>query len=132
MAWGVDFTPQAEAWLQTLPRRDRTRVVQQIDKLRADGPTLGRPAVDSVKGSRHRNLKELRVRGSALRALFAFGPDRRAIVLVGGSKAGNEKHFYRDKTAVADRLLAAHLKTFERGTACRVTRAGTRSGARQM
>ncbi|MHB1498041.1 MAG: type II toxin-antitoxin system RelE/ParE family toxin, partial [Acidimicrobiales bacterium] len=62
-----------------------------IDKLEADGPTLGRPLVDVVKGSKLHNLKELRP-GSAgageVRLLFVFDPTRRAVLLVAGDKAG--------------------------------------------
>jgi hypothetical protein len=76
-------------------------------------------------------MKELRAPGTTKRALFAFGPDRRAIILVGGDKAGHGKRWYRTYIAVADRRFDEHLSTFERGSACRATRAGTRSAARQ-
>ena len=131
MAWHVDFTPQAEAWLKGLPHSDRARMVRQVDRLSAGGPTLGRPVVDTVEGSRHHNMKELRAPDSPLRALFAFGPDRRAIVLVGGSKAGQEKRWYRENLKTADRMFTEHLNTFRRESACRGTRAGSRSAARQ-
>jgi len=55
--------------------------------LRDHGPALGRPLVDSVKGSRHKNMKELRPGSTGrteVRVLFAFDPKRRAILLVGG------------------------------------------------
>jgi hypothetical protein len=130
MAWNVDVTPQAEAWLKALPAADRDRMTRRFDDLRREGPALGRPAVDSVRGSRHHNMKELRVAKSPIRALFAFGPDRRAIILVGGSKAGTEKRWYRTHLKIADRLFSDHLSTFRREGACRDTRAGSRSAAR--
>jgi hypothetical protein len=130
MAWRVDFTPEAEEWLKQLPAQDRERFTHGVRTLRSLGPTLGRPTVDSVKGSRHSNMKELRVPGHPVRALFAFGPDRRAIVLVGGSKAGREKRWYRQQLKVADRLFTDHLTTFRRESACRDTRAGSRSAGR--
>ena len=132
MAWGVDLTDEAQEWLAGLPRPERTRVARQIDKLREKGPTLGRPTVDTLSGFRHHNVKELRVPGSATRALFAFGPDRRAIVLLGGSKAGNEKRWYRDQVKTVNRMLDTHLQRFERKSACRATRAGNRSAGRSM
>ena len=131
MAWHVDFTPEARAWFKALPAADRARMARQVDRLRAGGPTLGRPAVDTVHGSRHRNMKELRVKRSPVRALFAFGPDQRAMILVGGNKAGSEKRWYRTYINTADRLQSEHLKTFRRESACRDTRAGSRSAARQ-
>ena len=131
MAWRVDFTPQAEQWFRELTPADRNRMGRRIENLRQVGPALGRPDVDSVKDSRHHNMKELRLSRSPVRALFAFGPDRRAIILVGGSKAGKEKHWYRSQLHVADRLFTDHLNTFRRESACRATRAGTRSAGRQ-
>jgi hypothetical protein len=130
MAWRVDFTPEAEEWLETLSPADRVRMGRRFDELRHHGPTLGRPKADSVKGSRHHNMKELRLSKSPVRALFAFGPDRRAIVLVGGSKAGREKRWYPAYVRAADRLFTDHLKTFRREGACRDTRAGSRSAER--
>lgn len=129
-AWNVDFTPEAEAWFKALSAHDHARMTRRLDELRRHGPTLGRPAVDSVHGSRHRNMKELRIAKSPVRALFAFGPDQRAIILVGGSKAGREKRWYRAQLSVADRLFADHLNTFGREGACRDTRAGSRSAGR--
>src|SRR5581483_413822 len=110
MAWNVDFTPEAEEWLKGLPAADHIRMTRRFDELRRGGPALGRPAVDSVKGSRHHNMKELRLAKSPVRALFAFGPDRRAIILVGGSKAGREKRWYAAQLRAADRLFTDHLK----------------------
>jgi hypothetical protein len=132
MAWHVDFTPQAEDWLKGLRPEQRARVVRSVELLRTHGPTLGRPRADSVKGSRHSNMKELRVPGHPLRALFAFGPDRRAIILVGGSKAGREKRWYPAQLSTADGLFTDHLRTFRRESACRETRAGSRSAGRSM
>lgn len=45
--------------------------------LEQDGPCLGQPLVDTVTGSRHANMKELRA--GTIRLLFAFDPTRTAI-----------------------------------------------------
>jgi len=69
------------------------------------GPNLGRPYADTLKGSKLRNLKELRVqhRGRPLRVLFAFTPERTALLLVGGDKSGQRRGYERairqDETA---------------------------------
>lgn len=76
------------------------------------GPQLGRPIVDTVNRSRHRNMKELRPGSSGrteLRLLFAFDPQRRAIFLVAGDKAGNWQRWYTKNIPVADELFDAHL-----------------------
>ncbi len=69
--------------------------------------------VDSVAGSRHKNMKELRPGSSGrseLRVLFAFDPDRRAILLVAGDKAGNWQKWYRVNISIADDRFDQHLE----------------------
>lgn len=73
------------------------------------GPTAGRPLVDSVEGSRHSNLKELRVT-QTMRIFFAFDPQRVAILLIGGDKAGKTKRFYKRMIPVADSIYQQHLQ----------------------
>ncbi len=82
--------------------------------LRRFGPQLRRPHCDTLKGSKHTNMKELRftLPDGAWRVAFAFDSERQAILLVGGSKSGtNEKQFYRDLIRVADERFNAHLGT---------------------
>jgi len=76
------------------------------------GPQLGRPRVDTLKGSRHANMKELRFDASdgVWRVAFAFDPRRKAILLVAGDKSGfGEKRFYRRLIEKADRRFDDHL-----------------------
>jgi hypothetical protein len=76
------------------------------------GPQLGRPRVDTLKGSRHRNMKELRFDAAdgVWRFAFAFDPNRRAILLCGGDKSGvSEKRFYRVLVEKADERFDAHV-----------------------
>jgi hypothetical protein len=78
------------------------------------GPLLGRPLVDTLKGSRHANMKELRFRaeGGVWRIAFAFDPERKAVLLVAGNKAGiAQRRFYRDLIEVADKRFDRHLHT---------------------
>lgn len=80
------------------------------------GPQLRRPHCDTLTGSRYANMKELRfsVLDGVWRIAFAFDPERRAILLVGGSKSGtNEQKFYRDLIRVADTRFANHLASLE-------------------
>lgn len=91
-------------------------VLAALELLGEHGPQLGRPLVDTVVGSRHRNLKELRPGssgGSELRILFAFDPKRRAILLVAGDKAGNWKSWYRENISIADNRFDEHLRNLE-------------------
>ncbi len=114
MFWEVEMTEQAETWFLGLDRRDRRRVAEAVDALVERGPSLGRPIVDRVKGSRHTNMKELRSVGGHLRALFAFDPRRTAIVLLGGDKAGDWTGWYERNVPLADDLYDAYLIEIER------------------
>ena len=75
MAWNIELAAQAEDWFMGLSDDDAARIAAAIDELERQGPTLGRPFVDSIKGSHHHNMKELRSIGGHLRALFAFDPE---------------------------------------------------------
>jgi hypothetical protein len=86
------------------------------------GPLLGRPRVDSIKGSRVHNLKELRLRGG-MRILFAFDPNRRPVMLVGGDKTGSWNRWYRQKIPVAEHLYFDHVRSIGKGDRCPSQRA---------
>ena len=75
------------------------------------GPGLGRPRVDTLKGSRYTNLKELRVQsnGRPFRILFVFDPVRNAVLLIGGDKSGR-KRFYDTMIPLAERIYREYLK----------------------
>jgi len=76
------------------------------------GPSLGRPTVDTLNGSKHANMKELRFgwQREVWRVAFAFDPTRQAILLVGGDKGGaDQKRFYRRLIGLADARFDTHL-----------------------
>lgn len=109
--WEVDLD-LVEAWLLELDQRSYELVIAAVELLGENGPQLGRPLVDAVAGSRHRNMKELRPGSSGrseLRILFAFDPQRRAIVLVAGDKAGNWKKWYLQNIPIADDRFDEHI-----------------------
>jgi hypothetical protein len=110
MAWEIEFTDEFEAWWNGLDEDEQDSVARKVGVLRELGPALGRPTVDTVEGSRHANMKELRIQhaGEPYRVLFAFDPRRHALLLVGGNKTGNER-WYAEFVPVADRLLDEHL-----------------------
>jgi len=108
--WTVLFSPEAEEWLETLADAEYASIMAAIGLLEEVGPTLGRPAVDTITGSRHSNMKELRSFGGHLRALFAFDPQRQALVLLGGNKAGNWTGWYEQNIPAADDLYDDYLR----------------------
>lgn len=102
-----------ESWLSALDQASYEQVVAALELLAERGPQLGRPIVDTVAGSRHKNMKELRPGSSGrseLRVLFAFDPVRRAILLVAGDKAGNWTKWYKTNIPLADDLFDDHLR----------------------
>ncbi|MCP2254236.1 hypothetical protein LY13_003001 [Prauserella aidingensis] len=110
--WSVDIELIA-GWLASLDEDSREQVVAAIELLEERGPQLGRPLVDTVSSSRHRNMKELRPGSSGrseLRVLFAFDPERSAIMLIAGDKAGNWTRWYKKSIPVADELFDDHLR----------------------
>lgn len=77
----------------------------------------GRPRVDTLKGSKHAKMKELRFDAAdgVWRVAFAFDPEREAVLLVAGDKSGrSERTFYRRLIAVADKRFDAHLARLKR------------------
>jgi hypothetical protein len=117
MAWTVILLDEVTDWYFDLVEREPESaklVAAAIDVLEADGPNLGRPLVDSIKGSSIRNLKELRPgsRGrSEIRILFVFDPVRQAVLLVAGDKAGNWSNWYREQILLAERRYATWLES---------------------
>jgi len=113
MAWEVEYTDQFGDWFAGLSRKAQRIVTAAVEILEDEGPGLGRPLVDTIKGSRHANMKELRPRGGNLRILFAFDPRRMAILLIGGDKTGRWAAWYREFIPIADDLYDEHLETLK-------------------
>lgn len=114
--WSVDIG-YIESWLASLDDNTYEQLIAAFELLADRGPNLGRPLVDTVSGSRHRNMKELRPGSSGrseLRVLFAFDPSRKAIVLVAGDKAGNWKKWYSKNIPLADERFDSHLEELRR------------------
>lgn len=110
--WEVVTTEQFRDWLAGLPRPVAVAVAARMTLLQQEGPRLKRPHADTLKGSKHTNMKELRVdeAGQAIRIAFAFDPTRKAVLLVGGSKQGrNSKLFYDQLVRRADALYDEYL-----------------------
>jgi hypothetical protein len=114
MEWDVRYDAAFAAETEEFALAAQLEIAALAKLLRRFGPQLRRPHCDTLKGSKHANMKELRftLPDGEWRVAFAFDPQRQAILLVGGSKSGtNEKQFYRDLIRVADERFNAHLKT---------------------
>jgi hypothetical protein len=111
MSWEVILLEEVERWYFTLAEDTMAAVTGAIDLLELEGPTLGRPTVDKVNGSKYHSMKELRPAGTSIRILFIFDPRRRAILLLGGDKAGSWKSWYDKNIPIAERRYENWLAT---------------------
>ena len=112
MAWDVIFDPAFEQEFDALSPDVQDELLAHAKVLETFGPSLGRPRVDTLKGSRHANMKEMRfsVVDGVWRVAFAFDPIRQAVLLTAGSKSGiNERRFYQRLIRTADRRFDRHL-----------------------
>ncbi len=119
MRWAVEIGEEFEAEFDALPAQVRTEILAVSLVLEQFGPQLGRPRVDTLSGSRHANMKELRFSAAdgEWRVAFAFDPKRRAIILVAGDKSGgSEKRFYRELIRKADNRFDAHIARLKKET----------------
>lgn len=116
MEWNIIFYPDFRIWFyqQEIGFQDETFAVLTV--LFKQGPSLGRPRVDTIEGSLFNNMKELRIQyqGKPWRILFAFDPKRQAILLVGGNKSGN-KRWYQENIGIADQRYQRHLNQLKEG-----------------
>jgi hypothetical protein len=111
-SWTVLLHDAFEGEFNDLSEAVQDELLAQAKLLEIFGPTLGRPRVDTLKASRHANMKELRfdADGRVWRVAFAFDPKRRGILLVASDKSGrSEKRFYRSLIQAADARFDAHL-----------------------
>jgi hypothetical protein len=114
--WKVATTDTFDGWFAELSDDAQAEIIAKVNLLKLSGPRLSRPHADTLKGSKHANMKELRAdtKDEVLRVAFAFDPDRSAILLVGGDKSGvGQKRFYKLLIAKADALYDAHLEAIK-------------------
>lgn len=112
MEWTVLIGDEFEPEFMALPTEVQDETLAMARLLQHSGPNLGRPHVDTLKDSKHANMKEMRfdAAGGVWRVAFAFDPKRRAILLVAGDKSGgSQKRFYRELIRKADQRFDAHL-----------------------
>lgn len=119
--WSVVLVEEVDDWFIDLVKSgnesEDAEVIQivesvtaAINMLEADGPSLSRPIADRIKGSTHHNMKELRPSGTSVRILFIFDPERQAVLLVAGDKAGDWKGWYETNIPIADQRYQKWLQ----------------------
>lgn len=117
MSWTVLVHEEFAAEFDLLDSNVQAELAAHANLLAMFGPSLGRPRVDTLKGSAFTNMKELRfdAAGGVWRVAFAFDPERKAVILVAGDKRGaNERRFYAKLLGTADRRFASHLAALKK------------------
>ena len=117
MPWTVDIHPDFNPEYDELGIEVKKELFAKVKLLEEFGPQLKRPHADTLEGSKHDNMKELRFKADngVWRIAFAFDPDRQAILLVGGDKSGtSKKRFYRTLISKADDRFNRHLKEMKK------------------
>lgn len=112
MSWAVAIADEFEPEFDSLHVDVQNEILALARLLQQFGPQLGRPRVDTLNGSRHANMKEMRFNAAdgKWRVAFAFDPRRSAILLVAGDKAGgSSRRFYRSLIRRADERFDRHL-----------------------
>ena len=113
MLWIVEFDREFEREFDQLPPAVQDELLAQAKVVEFFGPSARRPRVDTLKGSKYPNMKELRfdADGGTWRVAFAFDPERQAVLLIAGNKSGvSEKRFYKQLIRIADKRFNAHLQ----------------------
>ena len=112
MSWAVEFHDEFVPEFRGLHQDVQDEIFAIARLLERFGPQLGRPRVDTLNGSRHANMKEMRFDAAdgAWRLAFAFDPGRNAILLVAGDKSGgSSRRFYRALIRKADERFDRYL-----------------------
>lgn len=117
MVWIVEIADEFEPEFAGLPEDVQTETLALTRLIQYVGPQLGRPRVDTLKDSRHANMKEPRFSAAdgEWRVAFAFDTRRKAVLLVAGDKSGvSAKRFYRELIRKADERFDAHLSRLKK------------------
>jgi hypothetical protein len=114
VTWTVLLHPEFDPEFEELEEDVQDELLALMQMLSEYGPSLGRPHVDTLSGSKHTNLNELRFKasGGVWRVAFAFDPERQAVVLVAGDKSGvSQDRFYRALIKKAETRFDQWLST---------------------
>lgn len=115
--WKIEFHDDFYSEYENLPENVQDELLASLTLLKKFGPLSGRPNVDTLNESKHKNMKELRFNADdgVWRVAFAFDPKRTAILLVAGDKSGtSQKRFYKKLIKKADMRFDEHLERLKR------------------
>jgi hypothetical protein len=117
MIWKVRLHDEFQDEFTGLAEPLRNEILALMMRLRDRGPKLGRPHAGTLRSVQHANLKELRfkVRGGVWRVTYAFDPEREAVLLAAGNKAGmSQTQFYKQLIRKSEQRYNDHLAALKR------------------
>ena len=111
--WQVEFTDEFGEWWHTLSIEAREKIYKVVSLLEEHGPTLGFPYSSDIKGS-NIAMRELRTQQGKhpYRILYAFDPERTAILLIGGDKTGDAR-WYEQMVPFAEQIYRQYLNEIQ-------------------
>jgi len=109
--WEVEYTDEFGEWWEILNVDEQDAITFSVGLLRSEGPSLKFPYSSDVRQSRYSSMRELRsqCKGQPLRTFYAFDPERKAILLIGGNKTSDNR-FYKKMVPLADKIYDNYLK----------------------
>jgi len=115
VSWYIEYTDEFGEWWNSLSVNEQESVRASVILLEEYGPNLGSPHSSSIATSKHTHMRELRIQhaGRPYRVLYAFDPQRTALLLIGGDKTGDNR-WYNVYVPVADRLYDDHLAALKK------------------
>ena len=111
MACEVEFTDEFADWWDHLTAEEQASVRASVKLLEELGVSLKYPYCSGIERSYYDHMRELRVQhaGRPYRVLYAFDPRRKAILLIGGDKTGEDR-WYDTFVPLADKIYGRHLE----------------------
>ena len=108
----VEYTDEFATWFESLDGDAQDCIDIAAAVLKELGVRMRFPRSSKINGARHGGMRELRgkSRGRRLRVLYAFDPQRVAVLLVGGDKTAEGNRWYKTAVPLADRLFERHLE----------------------
>jgi hypothetical protein len=115
MTCEVEYTDEFEQWWNILTADEQVSIAAGVELLEDYGVNLPFPYSSGINDSKHGHMRELRIQhgGRPYRVLYAFDPTRKAILLIGGDKTGNDR-WYEEFIPIADHLYDEHIIQLEK------------------
>jgi hypothetical protein len=105
----VIATDEFAGWYSGLDDLAAEDITAAVDYMAGVGVTLGYPRSSAIAGASFA-LRELRIQSSGrpLRVFYAFDPKRKAVLLIGGDKTGDDR-FYERMIPLSERPWREYL-----------------------